>query len=335
MSRSLGRTAAAYLAVSGFFITLALVYTGGLQGTGDTRSPLFITLASQVAIPIGLCIVIQPIRPLQSTDIWLAIVLGHFARCVLSVTALPAGQVATHQGGDRGRTRVTRSSRRRDGLSAALRRSEIRYLHSVTLRPWLVRAQNQSDVLILLWRAASSAAAERSQSDLRAGLAGARRDQGAAGRDGRASGSRFRWSSAAARVRTGKTAQAVMPHKHAHVLADWHKAGAEGSARRRFEAAAEARRDWANWPWEDRAAVFLRAAELLTTTWRQTLNAATMLGQSKTVFQAEIDAASRADRLLALQRRVRAGALSTSSRSARTAPGTSPTIAASRASSTR
>src|SRR5947207_977921 len=56
--------------------------------------------------------------------------------------------------------------------------------------------------------------------------------------------------------------------------------------------AADARRAWANWPWEDRAAVFLRAAELLATTWRATLNAATMLGQSKTAFQAEIDAAS-------------------------------------------
>jgi 1-pyrroline-5-carboxylate dehydrogenase len=92
-------------------------------------------------------------------------------------------------------------------------------------------------------------------------------------------------------IRTGKTAQAVMPHKHAHVLADYHKAGAK-EVRQAVEAALEARREWANWPWEDRAAVFLRAAELLTTTWRQTLNAATMLGQSKTVYQAEIDAAS-------------------------------------------
>ena len=92
-------------------------------------------------------------------------------------------------------------------------------------------------------------------------------------------------------IRTGKTAQAVMPHKHGHVLADWHKASKK-EVNAAIEAAAEARREWANWAWEDRAAVFLKAAELLTTTWRQTLNAATMLGQSKTAFQAEIDAAS-------------------------------------------
>ena len=92
-------------------------------------------------------------------------------------------------------------------------------------------------------------------------------------------------------VRTGNTAQTVMPHKHAHVLADWHKAG-KTEVEQAIAAAVKARRDWANWPWEDRAAVFLRAAELLTTTWRQTLNAATMLGQSKTAYQAEIDAAS-------------------------------------------
>ncbi len=91
-------------------------------------------------------------------------------------------------------------------------------------------------------------------------------------------------------VRTGKTARAVMPHDHAHVLADWHKAGpAEVEAA--IGAAREAHREWSAWPWEDRAAVFLKAAELLTTSWRATLNAATMLGQSKTVFQAEIDSA--------------------------------------------
>jgi 1-pyrroline-5-carboxylate dehydrogenase len=91
-------------------------------------------------------------------------------------------------------------------------------------------------------------------------------------------------------VRTGTTAQAVMPHDHRHVLADWHLAGSEHVAQA-IEAAREAHREWANWPWEDRAAVFLKAAELLSTTWRATLNAATMLGQSKTAFQAEIDSA--------------------------------------------
>jgi 1-pyrroline-5-carboxylate dehydrogenase len=91
-------------------------------------------------------------------------------------------------------------------------------------------------------------------------------------------------------VRSGERARAVMPHDHAHVLADWHKASREhvGQA---IEAAARAHREWSAWPFEDRLAVFLRAAELLATTWRATLNAATMLGQSKTAFQAEIDAA--------------------------------------------
>ena len=81
-----------YLAVSGFFITLALVYTGALQGTGDTRSPLYITLASQIAIPIGICTAIQMMRPLQSTDIWTAIVLGHFTRALLSVLRFRQGK---------------------------------------------------------------------------------------------------------------------------------------------------------------------------------------------------------------------------------------------------
>jgi len=92
-------------------------------------------------------------------------------------------------------------------------------------------------------------------------------------------------------VRTGRTAQAVMPHDHKHVLADYHLAGPE-HVQQAVAAAAEARREWGSWPWEERAAVLLRAAELLATTWRATINAATMLGQSKTVFQAEIDAAS-------------------------------------------
>src|SRR4051812_11831985 len=91
-------------------------------------------------------------------------------------------------------------------------------------------------------------------------------------------------------IRTGQTHQTVMPHDHGHVLAEYHLAGAE-HVQQAIAAAASARREWAAWPWEDRIAVILRAAELLATTWRATLNAATMLGQSKTVFQSEIDAA--------------------------------------------
>ncbi len=91
-------------------------------------------------------------------------------------------------------------------------------------------------------------------------------------------------------IRTGKTHPVTMPHDHGHVLAQYHTAGPEHIAQA-IAAAAEARREWAAWPWEDRAAVILRAAELLATTWRATINAATMLGQSKTAFQSEIDAA--------------------------------------------
>jgi 1-pyrroline-5-carboxylate dehydrogenase len=91
-------------------------------------------------------------------------------------------------------------------------------------------------------------------------------------------------------VKTGQTEQAVMPHDHRHVLALWHKASRE-HVLAAVSAAQEAHREWSAWPWEDRAAVFLKAAELLATTWRATANAATMLGQSKTVFQAEIDSA--------------------------------------------
>lgn len=73
-----------YLSLSGLFVTVALVYNGALQGTGDTRSPLFITLLSQFALPIGLCSVIQNLRPLQPSDVWLAIVLGHATRALFS-----------------------------------------------------------------------------------------------------------------------------------------------------------------------------------------------------------------------------------------------------------
>ena len=104
-------------------------------------------------------------------------------------------------------------------------------------------------------------------------------------------------------VTTGDTAEVVMPHKKSHVLADVHQGG-QAEVERAIEAAGEAWQDWSRLPWEERAAVFLRAAELLAGPWRATLNAATMLGQSKTAHQAEIDAACEVDRLLPLQRRV-------------------------------
>ena len=91
-------------------------------------------------------------------------------------------------------------------------------------------------------------------------------------------------------VRTGNTLKAVEPHAHKNVLANVHQAG-EKEVGMAIEAALKAKRDWENLAWHDRAAVFLKAADLLAGPWRDTLNAATMLGQSKTVFQSEIDAA--------------------------------------------
>jgi 1-pyrroline-5-carboxylate dehydrogenase len=91
-------------------------------------------------------------------------------------------------------------------------------------------------------------------------------------------------------VRTGKTAQSVMPHDHAHVLGEFHMAS-EQHVSQAIDAALKTRAEWSAWSFDDRAAVLLKAAELLATGWRDTINGATMLGQSKTVFQAEIDAA--------------------------------------------
>jgi putative MATE family efflux protein len=88
----LGTELLRFLSLSGFFITVALTYTGGLQGTGDTRSPLFITLASQVAIPLGLCVVLQQFGTLDPHDVWTAILAGHFTRCVLSVLRFRQGR---------------------------------------------------------------------------------------------------------------------------------------------------------------------------------------------------------------------------------------------------
>jgi 1-pyrroline-5-carboxylate dehydrogenase len=91
-------------------------------------------------------------------------------------------------------------------------------------------------------------------------------------------------------VFTGNVAEVHMPHDHGKALARYHMAGPE-ETKRAIESCLDARSDWANWDWQDRAAVFLRAAHLLAGPWRQTLNAATMLGQGKTCHQAEIDSA--------------------------------------------
>src|SRR5882762_3233306 len=92
------------------------------------------------------------------------------------------------------------------------------------------------------------------------------------------------------RVLTGKIREVVMPHRHRHVVARFH-AATEDVAERAILAALDARREWSAMRWEARAAVLLRAAELLATTWRSRMNAATMHGQSKTAHQAEIDSA--------------------------------------------
>jgi putative MATE family efflux protein len=89
---SIGEQLLQYLSVSGFLIAVALSYTGGLQGTGDTRSPLFISIVSQIVVPIGLCTFLQVLRGLQPSDIWLAIVLGHLTRAALSVLRFRQGK---------------------------------------------------------------------------------------------------------------------------------------------------------------------------------------------------------------------------------------------------
>ncbi len=91
-------------------------------------------------------------------------------------------------------------------------------------------------------------------------------------------------------VRTGNLLDVICPHDHGHVLARCHQAG-PAEVERAIRCALEAWHEWSETPWEARAAVFLKAAELLAGPWRDTLNAATMLGQSKTAYQAEIDSA--------------------------------------------
>jgi Na+-driven multidrug efflux pump len=89
---SIGRQLLAFLSVSGLFITVALSYTGGLQGTGDTRSPLFISIISQVIVPLGLCTLFQALYGLEPTHIWTAIVVGHATRASLSVIRFRQGK---------------------------------------------------------------------------------------------------------------------------------------------------------------------------------------------------------------------------------------------------
>ncbi len=91
-------------------------------------------------------------------------------------------------------------------------------------------------------------------------------------------------------VRTGNLANAVCPHDHQHVLGRYHKAG-DKEVQMAIDASQNAWIEWSEMAWEDRAAVILKAAELLAGPWRDTLNAACMLNQSKNAFQAEIDAA--------------------------------------------
>lgn len=87
-----------FLSLSGLFITVALTYTGGLQGTGDTRSPLYISIISQIVVPLGLCAVLEAVRQsagepaLRPTDVWTAILIGHATRCALSVLRFRQGR---------------------------------------------------------------------------------------------------------------------------------------------------------------------------------------------------------------------------------------------------
>jgi 1-pyrroline-5-carboxylate dehydrogenase len=91
-------------------------------------------------------------------------------------------------------------------------------------------------------------------------------------------------------VRSGNTEEIKIPHNHSHLLGTYHKAGKK-EVEMAIEAALEARKTWANMPWEHRVAIFLKMGDLLAGPWRATLNASTMLGQSKTCHQAEIDSA--------------------------------------------
>jgi Na+-driven multidrug efflux pump len=91
-STSKGRTPGSGWVADPGFIAVALTYTGGLQGTGDTRSPLYISIVSQVLVPLGICYAIQQTGTLQPLHIWIAILVGHATRCALSVARFNQGK---------------------------------------------------------------------------------------------------------------------------------------------------------------------------------------------------------------------------------------------------
>jgi putative MATE family efflux protein len=92
---SIGSELLRVLSLSGIFIAVALTYTGGLQGTGDTKSPLYISIVSQLVVPLGICVVVQRVGTLDPIDIWLAILAGHATRCVLSIVRFNQGRWRT------------------------------------------------------------------------------------------------------------------------------------------------------------------------------------------------------------------------------------------------
>jgi putative MATE family efflux protein len=83
------------LSLSGLFVAVALAYTGGLQGTGDTKSPFYISVISQIVVPLGACFIIKRVGTLDPLDIWLAILAGHMTRCLLSVVRFRQGRWRT------------------------------------------------------------------------------------------------------------------------------------------------------------------------------------------------------------------------------------------------
>ncbi len=89
---SIGETLLRVLSVSGLFIAVALTYTGGLQGTGDTKSPLYISIVSQILVPLGICYTVREVSHLEPIHIWVAILIGHFTRCALSMWRFRQGK---------------------------------------------------------------------------------------------------------------------------------------------------------------------------------------------------------------------------------------------------